>query len=49
MMIIEALTLLNQLIDKGIEYPEAEYRVAIELKLNGSQITKPRQLYDQQG
>jgi hypothetical protein len=47
-MIIEALNLLNQLIDKGIEYPKAEERVAMQLKLNESQITKLRQLYDQQ-
>lgn len=47
-MIVEALNLLNKLIVEGIEYPEAEYRVATKFNLNQSQINKLRELYDKQ-
>jgi hypothetical protein len=45
---VEALNLLNRLIIEGVEYPEAEYRVAIKFNLNRSQINKLRELYDKQ-
>lgn len=45
---MEALNLLNRLIIEGVEYPEAEYRVAIKFNLNRSQINKLRELYDKQ-
>ncbi|WP_181256772.1 hypothetical protein [Merismopedia glauca] len=43
-----ALDLLIRLIEDGIEYPDAEFRVAVTFELTETQIERLRQLYDQQ-
>jgi hypothetical protein len=44
----DALQMLNAWIEKGCEYPDAEFKVAWELNLSPSQVDQLRQLYDEQ-
>lgn len=44
----EALTMLNKLIDQGVEYPEAKFKVSISLAMSDRQIKRLQVLYDGQ-
>lgn len=44
----EALTMLNKLIDQGVEYPEAKFNVSIALDMGDRQIERLQVLYDNQ-
>ena len=42
----EALHLLNELVSRGVEYPDAEERVAHRYGLSAAEVRKVRSLYD---
>lgn len=43
-----ALQMLNELIDGGREYPDAEFKVVWELDLSDFEVDQLRELYDGQ-
>jgi hypothetical protein len=43
-----ALNRLNQLVDWGYEYPDAEYQVLCEYRFNDRQMERLREMYNDQ-